>query len=268
MLPLRELQQSFSNDIYRKETSLADSIAHTETLANNLDGEQRLALYRSSVFGILTDALTAIYPIVQKLVGEHFFEYMAKHYIAAHPSHSGDLHDYGEYLATFVTDFEPARELVYLPDVARLEWHYHRVFHAADTPPLTTDMLSTLSPSEQAALHIDLHPAARLLDSQYPVHLIWQANLDDDNDQEVDLDDEQARVLIIRRIYEDDISSNKEHRVEVHQLNAPEYALLTALTNGEPFQQACEKCLAVDTGFDISTCLFKHISQQTFSAVT
>ena len=59
----------------------------------------------------------------------------------AHPSRSGDLNDYGEDFADFLADYPHARELSYLPDVARLEWLVQIVYYAADapTPDLSAD---------------------------------------------------------------------------------------------------------------------------------
>ncbi len=253
MPQLRELQQTFCDDIYRKQSSLAENIVY----ANNWDGKQRLALYRSSVFGILTDALAAVYPVVQNLVGELFFEHLANRYIAAHPSRSGDLHHYGELMAEFLSQFEPVQELVYLPDVAQLEWHYHRVFHAADATPFNIDMLSELAPAQQESLCLALHPAARLMISDYPLDVIWQSNIDNKHDDvTIDLDTGGTALLVIR----------PQLQVEVQPITLAEYALLDKLQQGAALQSACEHSLTVDVDFDISCALYKHITQGTFIA--
>ena len=75
-----------------------------------------------------------MYPTVEQLVGAPFFRYAAHEFILAHPSKSGNLHDFGEDLPGFLAGFEPARALAYLPDCARLEWAWHR----ASCPPSNT----------------------------------------------------------------------------------------------------------------------------------
>src|SRR6185436_9928463 len=78
------------------------------------------------------DALAAVYPVVQRLLGQGFFEYACDAFIRRHPPRSGNLHDFGAEFAEFLAGFEAASTLTYLPDTARLEWSWHVAFHAAD----------------------------------------------------------------------------------------------------------------------------------------
>jgi hypothetical protein len=75
-----------------------------------------VGVYRNNYRGNLHDALAGAYPVIVQLVGEDFFRYMARCYIGAHPSRSGNLYHYGDKLAEFVADFEPAQGLAYLAD--------------------------------------------------------------------------------------------------------------------------------------------------------
>ena len=95
-------------------------------------GAPRMAIYRGNAFGNWHGALAGAYPVVRRIVGEAFFEAMARDYARACPSASGDLNEYGSRLAQFVERHDGTRDLPYLPDVARLEWLVHRAFFAAD----------------------------------------------------------------------------------------------------------------------------------------
>ena len=105
-----------------------------------------LQVYRNNVFESLVGALKAVYPVVERLVGTGFFAYAADGYIRRHPPTSGNLHDFGGDFAGFLAGFEPARELTLLPDIARLEWAWHRAFHAADQAPLALERLAAVPP--------------------------------------------------------------------------------------------------------------------------
>ena len=129
---LRELQLGFAAAVL---DDAGDGFAR-HIRAAGLTGARRLQIYRNNVALNLTGALEAAYPVVRRLVGEEFFRYAAARYIARHPSRSGDLHEFGESFPAFLETFGPVAGLVYLPDVARLEWAIHQVFHAASHPPL------------------------------------------------------------------------------------------------------------------------------------
>src|SRR4030067_705372 len=90
-------------------------------------GARLFQVYRNNVFLSLTGALAAVYPVVRRLVGEGFFDYLADSFIRAHRPGSGNLHDFGVELAEFLAGFPACAPHPYLADVARPEWAYHRV---------------------------------------------------------------------------------------------------------------------------------------------
>src|SRR5256885_13959319 len=106
---------------------------------------ERLDVYRSTFASVLTKALRLSYPAVHRLVGPGFFEGAARIFIEAHPPKSACLDDYGEKFADFLSDFEPAASLAYLPGVIRLEWAVNRVLHASDVEPLDPRRLAALA---------------------------------------------------------------------------------------------------------------------------
>lgn len=134
----------------------------------------RFEVYRASFEANLGQALRDTYPVVNRLVGEDYFGQVARAYLRAHPSHSGDLHEYGAHFATFLAAQDSVLDLPYLPDVARLEWLAHLAFHAADAEPLTLAALAGLPPDFYAGLC--LLPCVGVMRSEFPVHRIWQVN--------------------------------------------------------------------------------------------
>ncbi|MBK8533641.1 MAG: putative DNA-binding domain-containing protein [Candidatus Competibacteraceae bacterium] len=249
MLKLRELQLGFAAAVLDDEQNGFEQYIR----AAGLSGARRLQIYRNNTLLSLTGALKAVYPVVCRLVGDGFFEYASAQYIARHPSRSGDLHEFGEFFATFLQAFAPAAEQVYLPDVARLEWTYHQVFHAAGHPPLDLVALAQVPTEQQGELHFQLHPAARLLESVFPILRIWQVNQDDyAGDPSVGLTAGGIKLLAFRR-------ENLE--IEFQTLEAGEFSLLCALTEDYSFAIACERALAAQPGFNLPACFSRHIVQ-------
>ena len=192
-------------------------------------GAPRMAIYRGNAFGNWHGALAGAYPVVRRIVGEAFFEAMARDYARACPSASGDLNEYGSRLAQFVERHDGTRDLPYLPDVARLEWLVHRAFFAAD--PARFDLSR---PTE-----VRLAPACALMASNWPVASIWEAHQGDGRPELVDLDAGPGRALVHR----------PDWRVEVASLRAGDFRFLECLQAGETLGAALEAAVSEDAAF-------------------
>ncbi len=255
MHTLRDLQLAFAAEVYGTvPTGLASALR-----VDGISGNRRLQVYRNNAFVSLSEALSDVYPVVQRLVGEEFFAQAAHAYIRRHPSRSGNLHDFGRQFARFLTSCPGVRSLRYLPDVARLEWAYHEVFHAPEVPPLDPMRLRDLPEHDYVRLRFKLQPASRLLASPYPILRIWQVNQEDyPGDQHVGLDTSGERLLVIRRALE----------VRIEPLREGEFMLLRALKARRRFAEACDQALAVEPEIDLSALLQKLVTNGTVVEVS
>lgn len=252
MHSLRDLQERFAEVVFNPRSyGLALPIRE-----NGLNGRRRLRIYRHNVFASLTEALRACYPVVERLVGAGFFAYVANRYVRSHPSTSGDLQEFGGEFPEFLEDFPAIRALVYLSDLARLEWARQYVYHALE-PEIAelSARLQTVPPNGYGDLRFRLHPAGQLLFSPYPILRIWQVNQEDYSGEEerVDLSEGAVYLLIIRRGL----------AIEMESLSAGEYLLLNLLGQGHTITEACEKCLTVEPEFELADTLPRHIAVKT-----
>jgi hypothetical protein len=204
-MELRELQHLIREAITGDQTrvqSMAAAGPEIEPTAG-MSGREHLAIYRNAVLGTMLRAMANIYPVCRQLVGEDFFDAMARRYVRHTPSQSPDLGDYGASFADFIADFEPAAALEYLPDVARLEWCWHTAFHATDESGLDIGALGAVPEHALESIRFRMPVSASLLDSDYPIHRIWQVNQPDwSGDQSVDLDEGGVRLIIWRQGYD------------------------------------------------------------------
>src|SRR5690606_37406619 len=90
---------------------------------------KRFGVYRNNVHASLAAALSARFPVTERIVGEEFFRAMALVFVAHHPPATPVVAEYGAHFADFVERFEPAAEVAYLPDVVRLEWLRNVAYH-------------------------------------------------------------------------------------------------------------------------------------------
>ena len=210
----------------------------------------RLAIYRNNTFSNLRGALRESYAVVHRLVGDAFFDHAADQFIATHPSSSGDLNEYGEGFAEFLAAYPHARELPYLPDVAHLDWARERAFYAPDATPLDPARLAEVAPERQGELRFRLNPAARLIDSPWPILAIWETNQPDyTGDGEADLGAGGNWLLVTRRGLETLIESMPE----------AEYRFLAALAAGQGLADAADAALAADGSFDLGASLVRRV---------
>lgn len=142
--------------------------------------DRRFAVYRNNVRASLVAAVAARFPVIVRLVGQEFFDAMALVFVSHHPPTSPVIAEYGAAFAGFLEDFEPAAELPYLADVARLEWLRQQAFHAADGDVLGIDRLATIAPNRLDSLGLALHPATAIVASPWPILSIWTTNTQDE----------------------------------------------------------------------------------------
>jgi hypothetical protein len=247
MKALHKLQQAFAADLW------GDDLNHMQglILEDQLPAARRFNVYRNNFRIFLTDGLAAIYPVVEQLVGPEFFGFMADRYIRSHPSRTGNLHNQGHALAGFLSRFQAVSKLPYLADVARLEWAYHEVFHAAAPKSFKPKALDKVAAEGYPKLRFDLGPACRLVRSTYPIFRIWEVNQEGYvGDKYVDLDVGPESVLVVRPQLE----------VELWRVDPAETVLLRALESGNNLGDAVEASLTFSPDFDLQSALVRYLS--------
>lgn len=247
MPSLHELQSAFVEAVFA---------ARSTTPCRGLTPRTKCCfeVYRNNTFANFTEALRAVYPAIERLVGDEFFAHAARRFVRDKPSTSGDLHRFGANFAEFLAALPACRDLAYLPDTARLEWLMHEAFHAADHPPLNLGRLAAVPPERYDALRFCLHPACRLLTSPYPVHRIWQVNQSDTAETAtVDLAEGGVHLLIAR----------PATTVEIELVTPAEFAALAALSRGDPLGDSFEYARRQDSGFDAGQFLRRRVSAHT-----
>lgn len=211
-----------------------------------------IEVYRNNYRGNLHDALAGAYPVIRQLVGGAFFRLLAKRYIEQIPSRSGNLHHYGSRMARFLEHFENARHLAYLPDMARLEWAYHRAYFADDVPAFDLARLACISPESYAELRWRLHPACELLASAFPIAAIWQAHqVGASTNFNIDVNRGGENLLV----YRNGLS------LEIARIAPDVYHWLAQLQQGVAMGTATDATLAEFPDFDLATTLHHWLAQ-------
>lgn len=205
--------------------------------------EDRYAIYRNNFVVGTVDALADTFPIIHTLLGETFFRGMARDYVRENPPKSAVILGYGEDFPDYLDRLDLLADYPYLGDVARLEWARITAFNAADADPLDPAVLISLPPESMAVLRVEMHPSFHLIQSDWPIVSIWQANNSEDPSMlEEGLPDHGEDALVCRNGMD----------VDIRFLPPGGLTFLTALHAGRPLGEAAEAALAVTDEFDLA----------------
>ena len=187
----------------------------------------------------LTDVLRETFPVVCRLIGEPFFAFAAREFIAAHPPLRPSLSDYGDAFPAFLGTFPPCSDIAYLADTARLEW----LLTWRATPPMSRRSPRAVFPRRQRktphGLYFDFIRRADISASVWPVDRIWRANQPESQDQSVDLDAGGTRLEV----------SRGDDGVVFRTLDEAEFGFRKSLAGGAPLGVALERALCMSPHF-------------------
>jgi hypothetical protein len=206
--------------------------------------ERRFAVYRNNMMVSLIGALEARFPATQKIAGDEFFKAAARSFIAAEPPRLPIMMFYGDAFPSYLAEFEPARRVPYLADVARLEAARTRAYHAADAKPLARDALAAVPLEALAGMRFTLHPSLEIVSSPYPVVTIYAMN-----SGELEL----APITDWRA--EDALIVRPEYEVEVRPISTGARIFLQRLADKDPLGEAAGAASAAGAGFDLAASL-------------
>jgi len=217
---------------------------------------KRYNVYRNNVAVSLIEALTAIYPAVQRITGVEFFRAMARLHIHATPPTSPLLFEYGRDFPTFIEGFEHAKDMPWLADTARIERAWLDAYHAADAVPLSRDLLSIVAHDRLGGLVFAPHPATRIVRSAYPAVAIFAANRVD------------GPVTPIRSsAAEDALITRPDMEVTVRRLPPGGATFLTNLIDGMTLQAAAAAAFAEVPSFDLPAGIAAMVEAGVFTSI-
>ena len=253
MPTLHELQGRFAAAVIDGDDSgLAESIIDDAPGA-----AARLGIYANHFRITLIDALATTFPVIRQLVGNAFFQAVARRYVREAPPAHPCLFEYGGGFPAFLERLPEARSLAYLADVARLEWAINEAWHAPGAPAV--DAAAGSIAANFSDLSLRLHPSCRLVASPFSVDRIWQVHQKACSECDtVDLSAGGVRLLVHRR----------EGEVGWIHVAEADFAFLSGLVMGASLQGAHASARALERGFDPTALLAVLIEADLVSSIT
>lgn len=242
MTSLQSLQQAFMKGVVENDVSDITPLVYTA----GISAAARLSIYQKNVHLSLVEVLHATYPMVRSLVGERFFDRVAKDYAKQTPSRSGNIDVYGEHFSAFLQQQEALSSLPYVADIAQYEWLSTRTHHAADIQIDEPQILSMFDKSEELLAHctVVLIPSLHLLASDYPLDTIITVI-------EKDIQHWPPIPTLSHPCYL--LLSRPEYRVERDILTPAEYHFIHTLIQHHTLEDAYNAAIVFDEHFDAAT---------------
>jgi hypothetical protein len=217
---------------------------------------KRYNVYRNNVTVSLINALAATYPAVQRITGVEFFRAMARFHVRATPPTSPLLFEYGRDFPAFIETYEPAQDMPWLADTARIERAWLDAYHAADVPPLSPDVLAAVPSNRLGDLVFTAHPAACIVRSAYPGVAIFAMNR------------VEGPITPLRsNAAEDALITRPDMEVAVRLLPPGGAAFLQALIDSETLGAAAATAIAETPSFELSANIAGMIEAGAFATI-
>ena len=217
---------------------------------------KRYNVYRNNVTVSLIDALEAVFPATLRITGTDFFRAMARFHVRATPPTSPLLFEYGGDFPDFIEQYEHARSMPWLADVARIERAWLDAYHAANAEPLRPQALASVPPERLTDVILTPHPATRIVRSRFPAVAIFAANRSDGPVGRIEAPEP-----------EDTLVTRPHLEVIVRRLPPGGAVFLTSLIAGEAFGTAAAMALADSPAFDLPANIAGMLEVGAFTAI-
>jgi hypothetical protein len=216
------------------DPALAQASSAFVTGNDRLSAAEQVDIYRRQFWLRHRGVMEEDFPGLLHLFGEDGFDGFCGAYLAAHPPRSQSYRDMVRDVVRFAEHyqgFSSPEARVIAVDMARYELALLDVFVGPDAPPLDPAKLEGMPEDAWERARIVLHPSLARLSLSYPVHRLrkaWKGG-------------EAALVPQIPAPVHLALYRAKDLAPHFEELSPEAFALLDALSAGEPLVPACER---------------------------
>ena len=239
---IQQIQHDFISGVFNQDY---DCISK-HIRQSNIDAKFRLKIYRNNIFQCLRHALEMTFPNVWKLVGKECADTIAYRFcqnlnnLPLTPC----LDDWGNRFPAFLQKIEPIHRLVYLKDIAELEWLQHKSNLAANFKALTPSRLQRFS-HHLETLRFKFNPSVHLFSSGYLLKEIINFIDQPDDKIKINLQRQPCYAVIAR----------KSNHVFIQWISRDQFHFFSTIKNGFTLIQSYEAICSKNSDFDLNLAL-------------
>lgn len=170
-MKLNQLQSQFSDALLYKNDLLSAQIKHKQEFSNN----QLLQIHRNNFIMGVTESLSASYQHTLALVGEEFFNAVARQFILQNPPGENNMMTYGDGFSDYLSTLEQLTSLPYVPEMARFEWLLEETANSPlQTSLLDVNQLASIEPEQHEQIIFYTGTDVRLFQSKQNIELLYK----------------------------------------------------------------------------------------------
>ena len=218
---------------------------HLSAVFPDAEDMSMAGVYRNGFLRGCTEALRASYPAIDALVGEAYFDFLAKDYIKLHPPQRSTFTTYGEQFPSFLEQKRAQHQLGYLADFARLDQAWLRAYFAQDSNLLGEEDIEAWQNAGNSIenLNVCLPKSAQLLKLKHQVSSLWLVLKEDETPPVNTCINSDNEDIIVWRDAQD--------QVKIRILKPAELAFLSPICKGATLARAAEAALTLDSHFQM-----------------
>ncbi|MCG6201361.1 DNA-binding domain-containing protein [Psychromonas antarctica] len=170
-MKLDMLQQQFTDALLYRNSLITSEIKDKELLSS----KALLQIYRNSFVMGVTEALSITYQHSLSLVGETFFNAVARQFILQQPPQENNIISYGNGFSHFLQNLEQLQSLPYIAEMARFEWLLEQTSNAPfQSELLDTAKLASIPPEQLDIITFQIPSQISLFTSEQNILSLYQ----------------------------------------------------------------------------------------------
>lgn len=211
-MKLNKLQLLFTQALRYKNTRISSEIQEKQAFSS----DDLVQLYRNNFVIGVSEALAATYQHTLALVGEDFFNSVAREFILQQPPQENNIISYGDGFSTYLGTLPQLQNMPYIAEMARFEWLLEQTSNFyLENKQLNIERLAAVPEQQFAVIRLQLPSQVSLFQSEQNIQRLYQMLLNN-SIQETDLN--QACYIALKK--------HADFRIELFALNKDEFALL------------------------------------------
>ncbi|WP_182393174.1 DNA-binding domain-containing protein [Legionella sp. PC997] len=234
---IKQIQEDFTQAVYyQNDNELIEHISK-----NQLDPEFRLSIYRNNIMLNLCRALEITYPFIWKLIGEECAHQIARMFCQKEMNLpvTNCLDDWGANFPGFLQEINSIQHLVYLKDIAELEWLIHKSYRALDFKSLKPGKLQKKLEGS-GDLRLVFNPSVHLFSSLYSLKEIIEF-----------IEWPDGKKIDLRHIPSYAVIARQKSQVMTHWISKDLFDWLACLKNRTPLMHAYDHITTFNPDFDL-----------------
>lgn len=259
-MAIKKFQDYFATHMLQPRSMLAqipsDFTNHFEN--GKIPVTERLEVYHNNIIGNITDAILAVFPTLNILLGEQFLRQTIRQFIFENPPRASLIQDNANGFDYFLAQQKFIKQYPYIPDMARFELALHSAYYAKDTAPLMPDDLSGIKPDQFYDLRIHIAPSVTLLESAYDIMQLYKYCQNPEQLEKPDFATQHKHFFLIWR---------QDLMCQFIPLQGDEFLFLKLLQKDNSLGKSTEETLEECENFNVGSFLEKALNLKIFGTL-